>query len=58
MTGWTSNDLARIGAAAHLQLATFKKDDTLRNPTTIWVVCVGDDLYVRAYRSREGAWFR
>ncbi len=58
MTGWTRNDLERIGAAVHLQLASFKEDGTLRKPITIWVVRVGDDLYVRAYRGREGAWFR
>ena len=58
MTNWTSNDLARIGAADELQLATFKEDGTLRKPVTIWVVRVDDDLYVRAYRGRECAWFR
>jgi hypothetical protein len=58
MTGWTSNDLERIGAADELLLASFKKDCTHRKPITIWVVRVGDDLYVRAYRGREGAWFR
>jgi hypothetical protein len=58
MTGWTRNDLERIGAAIHLLLASFKKDDTLRNPVTLWVVRVGDDLYVRAYHGRETAWFR
>ena len=58
MTGWTSNDLKRIGAADELQLASFKKDGTLRKPVNIWVVGVGDDLYVRSYRGREGAWFR
>ena len=25
---------------------------------TIWVVRVGDDLYVRAYKGRSGPWFR
>ena len=58
MTSWTRNDLERIGAADELQLATFKKDGTLRKPVTIWVVRVGDDLYVRSYRGRETAWFR
>lgn len=58
MTNWIQNDLERIGAAGELQLATFKKDGTLRKPVTIWVVRVGDDLYVRAYRGRETAWFR
>ena len=55
---WTNNDLGRIGTADELQLATFKKDGTPRKPVTIWVVRVGDDLYVRAYRGPETAWFR
>ncbi len=58
MTGWTRNDLERIGAAVHLQLASFKEDGTLRKPVTIWVVRVGDDLYVRSWRGRTAAWFR
>jgi hypothetical protein len=58
MTGWTSNDLASIGAADELQLASFKKDGTLRKPVVIWVVRVDDGLYVRSYRGREAAWFR
>jgi hypothetical protein len=58
MTSWTRNDLERIGAAVHLLLASFKKDGTHRKPVTIWVVRVGDDLYVRAYRGSETAWFR
>ncbi len=58
MTGWTQNDLERIGVADELQLASFKKDGTLRKPITIWAVRVGDDLYVRAYRGRECSWFR
>src|SRR5258708_34819910 len=57
MTSWTKNDLGRIGVAEELQLASFKEDGTLRKPVTIWVVRVGDDLYVRAYRGRETAWF-
>ena len=58
MTSWTPHDLERIGAAEELQLATFKKDDVLVKPVTIWVVRVGDDLYLRAYRGRETAWFQ
>ncbi len=58
MAEWTRNDIERIGAAVHLLLASFKKDGTHRKPVTIWVVRVGDDLYVRAYRGRETAWFR
>jgi hypothetical protein len=34
------------------------EDGTLRKPVTIWVVRIGDDLYVRSWRGRTGAWFR
>lgn len=30
----------------------------MRPYVPIWVVRVGDDLYVRSYRGVEGAWFR
>jgi hypothetical protein len=58
MTGWTRNDLAQIGAAEEVRLTTFKQDGTVSRPVTIWVVRVGDELYVRSYRGREAAWFR
>ncbi len=35
-----------------------RRDGTLRNPVTIWVVRVGDDPYVRSVNGRPGGWFR
>jgi len=58
MTTWTSNELERIEAADELEIAPLRRDGTLRNPVTIWVVRHGDDLYVRAVNGRTGAWFR
>jgi len=58
MTSWTQKDLERIATSDELQLATFKQDGTRRMPVVIWVVRVSDELYVRAYRGRETAWFR
>jgi hypothetical protein len=58
MTTWKSDDLTRIGTADQLQLASLRRDGTLRNPVTIWVVRLGDDLYIRAVNGRTGAWFR
>ncbi len=49
MTVWTSDELTTIGAADELELASLRRDGTLRKPVTIWVVRYGDDLYVRAY---------
>jgi hypothetical protein len=58
MSTWTSDELNRIGRAEELQIASLRRDETLRNPVTIWVVRVGADLYVCAYKGRSSPWFR
>ncbi len=58
MTTWTNDELNRIGKAEELQLASRRGDGTLRNSVTIWVVRLGDDLYVRSVNGRTSAWFR
>jgi hypothetical protein len=57
MPAWTSDELTRIGTATELQISSRRPDGTLRNPRTIWVVRVGDDLYVRSMYGRTGGWF-
>jgi hypothetical protein len=58
MTAWKSDELNRIGNAEELQIASLRRDGTLRRPVTIWMVRLGDDLYVRCVNGRNGAWFR
>jgi hypothetical protein len=58
MGDWIPDELNKIGAADELQIAALRADGTLRPFTTIWVVRVGDDLYVRSYRGRGSTWFR
>jgi hypothetical protein len=58
MTTWTNDELNKIGKAEELQIASLRRDGTLRKPVTIWVVRVGDVLYVRSVNGRTSAWFR
>jgi hypothetical protein len=58
MTTWTSDELNKIGTAEELQIASLRRDGTLRNRVIIWVVRVGDELYVRSVNGRTSAWFR
>jgi hypothetical protein len=58
MTTWTSDELNKIGRAEELEISSLRHDGTLRKPVTIWVVRIGDDLYVRSYKGRTSAWFR
>src|SRR5574342_718566 len=58
MTPWTNDELNKIGRAEELQIAFLRRDGILRNPVTIWVVRVGDELYVRSVNGRGSGWFR
>lgn len=58
MTQWTTDELAKIGAAEEIQIASVRRDGTLRTPVTVWVVRHGDDIYVRSVRGRSASWFR
>ena len=58
MTAWANEELDKIGTAEELQIAGLKADGTLRKPVTIWVVRVGDGLYVRSVNGRTSGWFR
>ncbi len=58
MTTWTRDVLDRIGEAEEIDIAPLRRDGTPRKPVTIWVVRVGDDLYVRSARGHDGLWFR
>jgi hypothetical protein len=55
---WTAEELDRIGAADELRNAPRRADGTLRRALPIWVVRVGDDLYVRSWRGAGGSWYR
>ena len=58
MTTWTSDELKKIGTAEELKIASLRAAGTLRKPVIIWVVRLGDDLYVRSVNGRTSAWFR
>ena len=55
---WTGDELDTIGAASEIDIAPRRADATLGRFTTIWIVRVGDDLYVRSYRGPRGSWYR
>jgi hypothetical protein len=57
MTTWTSDELTKIGAAEELEITSLRRDGTMRDLVTIWVVRHGGDLYVRSVNGRTAAWF-
>src|SRR5712691_10762155 len=59
MTEWTEKELSRIGRAEEVDVASLRRDGTVHNRVTIWLVRHDDDLFVRsAVKGRNAAWFR
>jgi hypothetical protein len=58
MAAWTADELAKVEAADELDIAARRPDGTLRKPVTIWIVRVGDELYVRSAYGPDSAWYR
>lgn len=58
MAVWTGDELARIGTAEELELSSPRPDGSLRPYVTMWVVRVGDDLYVRSAHGPDNGWYR
>jgi len=57
MTDWTRDEPNKIKKTDELEIASLRNDGTLRKPVIIWVVRVGDALYVRSVKGHAGGWF-
>jgi hypothetical protein len=58
MTAWTRDELAKVGDADELRIASRRPDGSLRPYITIWAVRVGDDIYVRSAYGYDNPWFQ
>lgn len=58
MTSWNEHDLATIGGADEVDISANRADGSPGTPRTIWVVRVGDELFVRSWRGTAGGWYR
>jgi hypothetical protein len=58
MSGWSEQELDRVGNATELQVSSRRADGSLRRFVTIWVVRAGDDLYVRSAYGTDNPWYR
>jgi hypothetical protein len=58
MTAWTDEELQRIGDAQELQLASARRDGSMRPYVTMWVVRAGENLYVRSAYGPTNPWYR
>jgi hypothetical protein len=52
------DELAAVGDADELRIASCRPDGSLWRFVIIWVVRVGDAIYVRSAHGRDNPWFR
>lgn len=50
--------MRRVGDATELNLASRRRDGSLRPHVTMWVVRADDDLYVRSAYGPDNPWYR
>lgn len=58
MATWTNDELSKVAGADELEVTSVRRDGTPSSSRTIWVVQVGDDLYVRSVNGTDGAWYK
>lgn len=58
MPDWSRDALRALRSTEEVQLATRRRDGTLRTPRIIWVVTSGQRVFIRSTNGRSAAWFR
>jgi hypothetical protein len=58
MSGWSQAQAEHLAAPTEVRVVTRRADGTARSPRTIWVVSVGDRVFIRSTNGRTADWFR
>jgi hypothetical protein len=58
VTEWSQGDLDLLGGAAEVEVSSVRHDGSLSPARTVWIVRVGDQLYLRSVNGPDGAWYR
>lgn len=54
---WTSEDLRHLADSRELEIAVARADGGVGRGTPIWVVVVGDEVFVRTWHRRRTGWY-
>jgi hypothetical protein len=58
MTEWSQGDLDLLGGASEVEVSSVRRDGSLSRTRTVWIVRVGDQLYLRSVNGPDAAWYR
>ena len=56
--GWTADELSTIDRTGEVDVATRRRDGTLRAARIVWIVRHDDAVYVRSVNGTTAAWYR
>jgi hypothetical protein len=57
-TTWTSAEIDTIDHTGEVDIATRRRDGTLRSTRIVWIVRHDDAVYVRSVNGADAAWYR
>ncbi len=55
---WSSEDLSLFGGAGEVEVSSVRLDGSFSRERIVWIVRVGDELYLRSVNGPEAAWYR
>ena len=58
MSAWSQDDLGRLSGAGEVEVSSVRRDGSLSRARTVWIVRVGDQLYLRSVNGPDAAWYR
>lgn len=58
VAAWPPQQLDAFAAVEEITIQTMKEDGSLRRAVPIWVVAVGNELFVRSSHGRGSGWYR
>jgi hypothetical protein len=58
VAGWPPQQLDAFAAVEEITIQTMREDGSLRRAVPIWVVVVGNELFVRSSHGRGSGWYK
>jgi hypothetical protein len=55
---WSDDDLDLLGGAGEVEVSSVRGDGSLSRARTVWIVRVGDEVYLRSVNGPDAAWYR
>ena len=55
---WSSDDLNVFGGAGEVEVSSVRRDGSQSRDRIVWIVRVGDELYLRSVNGPDAAWYR